>query len=588
MKNSRSKILIIILIAIAILAIGGGVFAYVYFCTDTLRSGQELFAKYLTQNFEEINQRINFKEFDEVKAKLKQSKHEETITISYTDTENPTPVGVATIDIQNDPINKKTAGIVSLETQKPEEKLQVKFLKDDDTYSVKFEGILQFLSFKNSNLKEFVENLGADEETIERIPDKINFDKNPLEDKKFTEEEKNAEIQKYLTLLYNSIAKEKYTKSKDVVITVNGKTITTNAYILTLNNIEIKNIILKLLETLKTDEIILNKIQSIDSIIQEYIEEEKNIKEIFIESIQDLIDELKAKQITQEKNIVITVYEENGKAVRTKIEQELDNVLLDIIEVEGKKQVKLNYTSIDEENTQLSAVMTFIRESNSKISVQMNLIDGEEQLTSGIDVELVKNEANAKLDIVIKNDEGQTLISRNINFVDEIDYDVIVDDDKNIIINEKTLEQLTSIFNVVGKQLEKEYIGKLKEEHFAPFTMVIKPIADSLLSDETPLDAISETEKQLFNKQFTKYEGNDKSTVEINEILNVVLKHNQDQKQAETENYIIISGDVLLKEDATSITKVEGTKSYAVECKYAEGLVNEIIITENTEENILE
>lgn len=588
MRSSRNKILIILLAVIAILAIGGGVFAYVYFCTDTLRSGQELFTKYLKQNFEELSQTISFKELEEVEAKLKENKYEETITISYTDTGNSTPSGVATIDTQNDPTNSKIAGIVSLATQNPEEALAVKFIKENDTYSVKFNGILQFLSFKNSNLKEFAKKLGADEAIIEEIPDKIDFEENPLEDKKFTEEEKNAEIKKYLELIYNSIAKENYTKSKDVVITVNGKTITTNAYILTLNTTEVKNITLKLLETLKTDEIILNKIQALDETIQEYSEGEESLKDTFVESVQSLIDELTAKKITEEKNIIITVYEENGKTVRIKMEQELDNIILDTTEVEGKKQVKLNYTSIDEENTQLSAGITFIKESNNKLSVEFNIVDGEEQLTSGIDVEVVKSEADAKLDIVIKNDDGKTLISRNINFVDEIDYNVILDNENNIIINEKPAEQLSSIFNIVGEQLQKEYVEKINPEHLAPFTMLIKPITDIFSVDEDPLDAINDTEKELFNNKFTLYEGSDISTEDINALLNVVFTHNQEQKQAESENYVIVSGDVMLDEDATSITKVEGTKSYTVECKYEEGVVNEIIITENSEEITLE
>ena len=46
------KILIVVIIIIAMLAVGGGVFAYLYITTDTFRSDKELFSKYIYQNIE--------------------------------------------------------------------------------------------------------------------------------------------------------------------------------------------------------------------------------------------------------------------------------------------------------------------------------------------------------------------------------------------------------------------------------------------------------------------------------------------------------------------------------------------------------
>ena len=49
------KILIVVIIIIAMLAVGGGVFAYLYITTDTFRSDKELFSKYIYQNIEMLN-----------------------------------------------------------------------------------------------------------------------------------------------------------------------------------------------------------------------------------------------------------------------------------------------------------------------------------------------------------------------------------------------------------------------------------------------------------------------------------------------------------------------------------------------------
>ena len=48
MKKKRTG-LIVAIVLILIILIAGGVFAYIYFATDLLKSEKELFAKYFTQ-----------------------------------------------------------------------------------------------------------------------------------------------------------------------------------------------------------------------------------------------------------------------------------------------------------------------------------------------------------------------------------------------------------------------------------------------------------------------------------------------------------------------------------------------------------
>lgn len=492
MKKSGSKVLVIVLIVIALLAIAGGAFAYVYLCTDMLKSEQELFAKYLTQNFEELTQTINLDKVDELEEKLKQNKYEETITISYTEEGETLPTGTTTIDIQKDPIDKKAYGIISLATQDPEETLKLEYMYEEDMYSLRFtNAVKQFLSVENSNLKEFAANLGLDEDVVEQIPDTIDFESISLDEIKFTEEEKNTELNRYANLLYNNIAPEKYTKSKNTVITVNGKTITTNAYILTLSMQDMKTLAIKLLETLKQDEIILAKLQAVDGMMQEYNSEvysevfgSGSLKDSFAEIIQESIDELTADEITEEKNIVITVYEENGKTVRIKVEQEIERITLDTAEVDGKKQIDINYTNIDEDNTQLSNGITIIKENDNKLIVKLNTVDGEEQYSYEIDIELIENGNNIKLNVTIYDEDGKTDFSRNINLVQEINYKVTLDDSNNIMLNELSTEQIFTIITLVGDKLNTEYVQEFKNEHLAPFKLISEPIMAAILYNQ--------------------------------------------------------------------------------------------------------
>ena len=238
-----------------------------------------------------------------------------------------------TIDNQKDAVSGKIYSILGLELP-DEEELKLEYMQEDDMYSLRFtNAVKQFLTVQNSELKKFAQNLGMDEDETEEIPDTIDFEKFSFEELEFTEEEIDAEINKYTSLLYNNIAKEKYQKNKNVVITVNGKTITTNSYTLTLSTQELKDLLLKALETLKQDEIILAKLQKIDEKLEEYNEE--SIKDSFVESIQEEIDYLNEEEITEESNFIFTVYEANKETVRIKIEKNLDYITLDTTKQES-------------------------------------------------------------------------------------------------------------------------------------------------------------------------------------------------------------------------------------------------------------
>ena len=584
MKKSGSKVLTIVLIVIVLLVIAGGALAFTYFYTDTFKSSQELFAKYLTQNLEELSQTINLNKIDELEDKLEQNKYEQSMTISYIEEGKTAPNGIVKIDTQNDPLSKKIYSNISLETQNPEETLKIEYMKENNKYSLRFtNAVLQFITIENSNLKQLAANLGLNEDVIEKIPNTIDFENYSLDKLNFSEEEKNTEINRYLGVLYNNITKEKYSKNKNTVITVNGKTITTNAYILTLNAQDLKNLSIKLLEALKQDEILLNKLEVIDNMIQEYSNE--SLKDKFVETLQNEIDKLTKEEIVETENVILTIYAENRNTVRIKIEQGLQYITIYSTETEEKKQIDVNYTNIDEDNTQSTKKVTFIKENNNKLIIQFNTVNGEEQHSKEANIELIENGSNIKIDITIDDEEGQTALSRNINFVDEISYEVTLDASNNIILNQISSEQISTIFTILEDKLNTEYIEKIKPEHLEPFKIVIEPITTILMyniakeSIDTTINSLNEAEKEAYNAIFKTYEGTDVLGTEVNQLLNVVLTNNLEEANNATEHYIIVTGDVTLNQEDISITEVEEQNYYEVECKTDEnGFINEIVI----------
>lgn len=450
MKKSGKKSLIVLII-IALIAIAGGAVAYTYFCTDVFKSGQELFGKYLMQNVENINKTITLNKVEEIENKLKESKYEQNIEISYAENESDKSNVEITIDTQNDSIEQKVYGNLSLKAEQIKEPLKLEYMQEDNIYSLRFNNsVQQFLSVENKNIKQFATKLGIDEAIIKEIPNKIDLETSLLKEIEFTEEEINKEIEKYITLLYSNIAKENYQKNRNVVITVNGETLTTNAYVLTLSLQEIQDLEIKLLEALKQDEIVLAKLEAIDDKIKKLGEE--SIKDEFAKTIQEKVEELQ-KRVVAQSNVSITIYEKEKEIVRIKAEKGLESATLDTTVVEGKKQIDLNYVTEKTSNG-----LTITRENANKISVQINNVNGEEKQSSKLEAELTENEDSAKMNIVLETEEGTANFERNITFVDKIDYDVTLDNTNSIILNDVSAERIQALLTAVGARVTIDYI----------------------------------------------------------------------------------------------------------------------------------
>ena len=77
MKSKKRLVIAIIIILILVLAIAGAGFAYLYIKTDTFRTDQELFAKYISQNAETLQKFSDsqtIKQYDRLQFILRQSR----------------------------------------------------------------------------------------------------------------------------------------------------------------------------------------------------------------------------------------------------------------------------------------------------------------------------------------------------------------------------------------------------------------------------------------------------------------------------------------------------------------------------------
>jgi len=93
---------------------------------------------------------------------------------------------------------------------------------------------------------------------------------------------------------------------------------------------------------------------------------------------------------------------------------------------------------------------------------------------------------------------------------------------------------------------------------------------------------LSEAKLAEFNGRFTAFEGSNKSTTQVNALLQTVLSHNQNETQEGTNRFVTVGGSVTQAANATSISRLNGNTYYTVTCVYTGGRVTSITVTART------
>ena len=306
----KKKTLLAVIIVLIILLIAGGAFAYVYFGTDLLKSEKELFQKYMAQlgdvengfipaNLTAYNNKKNTTAYENT-GSFKAN----TEVLSNTSTDLTTQMMIAMLNYGNN-TNISFSGKVDNPNSRVEKNITInysdtvnmpfKYKRDGDKYAVQSDIIApNYIGVENNNLQEFAQKFGMD--NVTEIPNKIEVQE--IQSLKFSDEEKQHLMNNYITPMFNSLSEDKFTKSESE----DG----TKTYTLSTSDIDIKNIIIQMLQTLSNDTAMIDKINSI--ILEVTGDSSMNIT---VEDIQEAINSANAKNVTNSE-IKINVIQKDG------------------------------------------------------------------------------------------------------------------------------------------------------------------------------------------------------------------------------------------------------------------------------------
>ena len=569
--NTVKKLIIIVLIVILLL---GGIFAYLYFGTDLLKTNGQLFFKYLGQVVD-VQDGFFDRQLIEYSNKKYTGKYEDSGTFSADI--NMTGMDSEMLKTLNE-FNITYSGKIDNTARKNEQDISINYSSDlnfplkykyaNETLGLQTDYVSsKYIGIENNNLKEFVEKFGVTDTTD--FPDTIDFFSKftNQETVNLTDEEREQVINTYTGILEGKLGEKEFTKSEE-----NG----TTSYSVQITNQEMKDLMLTFLETLKNDQIMMPKMEEMFKEILDNVNMNQSTnEEITMQSvIQQMIDDMNDSEV-QEGTNTITVSQTDKK---------ISTITLTTTDTTTTVELKITKTN---------------NQGNLTYGMEMNVIDSETQdnmryfLTAsyqGLEQLATVNETYQYGITGTMDGEEQRMVY-NLNCTDTFNDGITIEDyteDEIQVLNDYNAEEILTLAMTIAERINEVNAMQMEQIGFSeygnPLLFTFPLTSIGLLTYNQAANTVdessmSEVEMSTFNSQFTQYTGEQRGTT-IKSLLQMILSNNL--SQTEENKKVEVSGVVTMTKDDTEapIDEINSGSTYNVEIQYNEGWVSEIVITE--------
>lgn len=595
MPRKKRKIILIVSI-ISIVAMIAMTLIFLYITTDSFKSSRTLFSKYLGQNVENWGAMQSENKQSEYEELLEQTKYATNteVTVNYTenvgtDLENTENViNELKLEIKGQTDNSKEYNYQDIHLLKNDEKLsELEYIQSGEVKGIRFPELFsQYLVASKDDVKEILQKTGQEEQETSKLWQKIDFNGFPS----LTPTEQQTIKNKYINLINRNLSEDNFSKQKNQTIQMDGKAINVNAYTLTLTKEQMNSIYLKMLEEMKQDEIILEKLDDLQIWLEPYqMEAEMNLREEFIQKIDSLMSDITRNNIGQEQ-AKITVYENYHTTVRTVIQNPEYEITIDLLSLSEENYVQFSYQ--DEKNKK-KQVVTY-KKTGRQTSIDFERTEKEQtkkyQLVNNQKVNGNQCEKNKTFLYEDDSNKVEASIKQEINIVDIAEEDVIQKEENFINLSELEEEQLQTILEQAKAKISEEttkVTNHVKKEEVLQVLKVVGLVKENQNFENT---GITETEKKRFNSKFEILQG---ENLENKVILNLI-----DAIKSNLVDIEVVSGTELkLKLDRlrnneevvtnlTTFMEESKNQKYNAKVEYDEttGLVSSIVLTRVVDE----
>lgn len=594
MMTRKKRITLIIVIVVLVLLIIGGIFTFLYLNTDMFKSNQTLFVKYLgknSENIQDLQNIINKTEYDEL---LKTNPYNVTseIKVNYTqnvgttEENNNNSINQLKMTIEGQTDNNNNYDYRNIKLLKNDEQvMQNEILHTSNNYGIKFTDLFnQYVVVENENLKDLLKRIGYTDEQIEFVPNSIDFSDNIIEEIKFSNEDIESLINKYTSIITQNIGETSFQRQKNQVVEINGQNYLANAYSLVLTKEQLNNVYINILENLKEDEIILNKIDEIQNKINQLTlgENNQDLKNEFTQKIDLTIGRIRQTNIGTEETKII-VYENSGKTISTSIQTQEYQINLNCLN--GYNELVFN------ENDTVTYKIT-IENVDNKLAIN---IENNKNQKNSLSIERTYEENDKKKDesykVLYEIDDKrlEANINKTIEIAPIMENAQVFNNDNAVVLNNLEDSMMKEIINRVQTGLNEKIETVKQQINYQDIEQMLKDLEIIQNSEILSSSGITETEKNRFNSSFELLKGedlsgkdisasiqsvkNNLSTVEI--VNNNELKIGVSRNQSNEENVNVL----------INFFDENQNEKYDIDVEYDEnGLVNQLIIKEVKDE----
>lgn len=579
MRNSN-KIVVFIIVLLILILISGGVFAYIYFKTDILKTDKQLFFKYFSQITSEegfVDSRI--KQYYE---KKKQIPYENVGEITF-EVQYPGEELKAISEKVND-LSIKIDGKVDKVNQKVEQNINIdygnnvafpiNYKQDGNRYGLQTDQLSKkFIAIRNENSDELIEKLVGSifydngfiawEDRISGIIKTITLPKDIIQGIDLSEDEKEQLKQIYMPILETYLLEDNFSSVK---------TNENESFIIEISSEQIKTIIIEMLKKTKENTLIMDKIN------EAAIKVDSTLEEMDITDIDEMIQDIEESDFSDIGNLKITLVQNNKKLNQILIDNDNAKITIEKKLVENSLTYNIYQETQEEEKEEIDNPLSLnnatSRKVNSYFKVDyIGLGDSNEiQENYEFGTEITQDEETMKFDYKL---------DFNTKFVDTVSIEEL-DGKVAIFLNDYTKEQLKPFFAQVGNKIleinksQMEKLGLKEDEnpliYSNPVGMTIVSIITIFDFASEQIDGagdLSEYQIQVFNDKFLKYEGENVSGTDVNMMIKTVQNNNavnDENKVKVTLNGNEISENVD-SQNKYNVKAVYNIKGYITEMK---------------------
>lgn len=583
MKSNKSKVILTVIITLVILILTIiGVVTYLYLKTDVFKSNKEIFAKYMEQTTTQIENVFDKEKVEEITKKIKENSSDSKTVLTFSDDKNEALNKISlSMDIKNDATNKKMYNDIKL--MNGEEKvLEAEYMTSENSISLRLTDVVkQFLTIDDTNLEQLANNLNMELGNMQAILELLKY-QNTNNSLNLTNEEIKTLKETYTDVISSNIVNSDFSKKTDVMLTVNGNTVTANSYILTIKPDKYKNILKKVMEQLQVDKIILNKLEKIDTLNMN--NEENSLKQKYIDTLSNKLREL--ENIEYKDDVIINLYEKDGKTIRVKLEEGFYTITIDTVENDEILGVNIKSVSLENQIEDIIEVdFTKYKSEYYNLAIELKTISEEEQNVI-FEIKATNNDKNMKLELssqtTVEEEKTKAIITSDIDFVEQVeDMIILTENVNNITLNNLDAQRCSAILSQVINVTTQRYSEKFMNLSKALLNIPEEPEGQNISTNTA--ESLKEAEIKTFNSRFETYEREDVTGSNVNTLVREVLNNNTEQKEASKK--IEITGAVELKATERTMPEVGANvgKTYKVVLNYNNetGLIDLINITEN-------